>query len=163
MNTVYIALGSNVGDRLDNLRKGKDALARHIEIIATSLVYDTEPIDADGQTRFLNAVVSARTNILPEEVLSLCLVMERKNGRVRSEKNAPRTLDLDLILYDDLILDTSGLTLPHPRMHQRAFVLAPLADIAPDLIHPTLRVSIKELLERCETTEQLLHSTGETL
>jgi 2-amino-4-hydroxy-6-hydroxymethyldihydropteridine diphosphokinase len=159
MSTIYIALGSNIGDRLAFLRKGKDALGQYMNIIATSAVYDTEPIGTAAQDRFLNAALAAETELSPQKVLSICLAIEKENGRAREAKNAPRTLDLDLLLYDDLRIDSPELMLPHPRMHERAFVLAPLCDIDPELLHPVLRVPVRELLAKCAREENLIQRT----
>ncbi|HEV3244935.1 MAG TPA: 2-amino-4-hydroxy-6-hydroxymethyldihydropteridine diphosphokinase [Candidatus Paceibacterota bacterium] len=153
MSVAYIALGSNVGDRLAYLRSGKDKLARIGDLIAISPVYDTEPVGMAEGDCFLNAAISICTELKPEELLSKYLDIERTNGRLRSYRNAPRTLDIDLLLYDDLIVNTPRLKLPHPRMHERAFVLAPLADIAPAMLHPTLRKPMQELLDCCPPQE----------
>jgi 2-amino-4-hydroxy-6-hydroxymethyldihydropteridine diphosphokinase len=163
MSTAYIALGSNVGDRLDFLRKAKEALSRRVNILATSPVYETEPIGTVEKYKFLNAVLGVRTELSPQALLSLCLAVERENGRLRERKNAPRTLDLDLLLYDDLCIDMPDLTLPHPRMHERAFVLAPLADIAPEAPHPVLGISLRQLLAGCEGRENLVRRTDQIL
>lgn len=163
MNGVYIALGSNIGDRFDHLLQGKNALAEEMDVMMISPVYDTEPVGTAEPDRYLNAVLSARTNLSPEELLSLCLTIERENGRQRSVRNAPRTLDLDLLFYDDLCLETPDLTLPHPRMHERAFVLAPFADIAPDAVHPKLGLSVQKLFDRCEQKERLVRRTEYSL
>lgn len=163
MNTAYIALGSNVGDRLDYLRKGKEMVERKVQIIATSPIYDTEPIGSEDQARFLNAVVAIRTELSPEDLLALCLDIEKVNGRTRDARNAPRTLDLDLIFYNSFVHNSTDLTLPHPRMHERAFVLSPLADINPELVHPVLQASVKELLAQCEMKERFIRQTDHTL
>lgn len=153
MSVAYLALGSNVGDRLQHLRSGKDSLVRLGNIVAVSPVYDTEPVGTSDGDRFLNAVVAVRTQLSPEELLSKCLEIEQENGRTRTVQNAPRTLDIDILLYDDLQIENSDLTLPHPRMHERAFVLTPLADIASDVVHPRLDVTIRALLAECPSQD----------
>ncbi len=150
MPVAYIALGSNLGDRLAHLRRAVRALRELGEVEAVSPVYETEPVGYVDQPRFLNTVLRLRTELSPRELLERMQQIERQEGRVRTFPNAPRTLDLDLILYDDVVTETPELTLPHPRFHERAFVLRPLVDIAPDVAHPLLDLTARELLERLE-------------
>jgi 2-amino-4-hydroxy-6-hydroxymethyldihydropteridine diphosphokinase len=147
MATVFIALGSNLGDREALLREAVRRLWELMEIGAVSPVYETEPVGYRAQGPFLNAVVAGTTALAPRELLARLQAIERDLGRERPFPNAPRTIDLDLLVYDDLMIDTPDLTLPHPRLHERAFALAPLADIAPALRHPRLSLSVRELLE----------------
>ncbi len=146
MATAHIGLGSNLGDRLATLR----AAVQHLEplgrITAVSRLYDTEPIGYLEQPRFLNAVVALETELTPIDLLDALLDIERDLGRTRSFPNAPRTLDLDLLLVDELTLDTPELTLPHPRLHERAFVLVPLVELVPEMVHPVSRQTIRQLL-----------------
>lgn len=136
---VFVGLGANQGDTRATLASALKALDSHpaIERVATSSLYRTAPLDATGPD-YLNAVVELRTTLAPQDLLKALQLMEADHGRQRPYANAPRTLDLDLLLFGQRELDDSALTLPHPRLHQRAFVLEPLAEIAPDLMQPRL-------------------------
>lgn len=152
LTTAYIALGSNLGDRLDLLRQARARLAGHPQIggCDSSPIYETDPVGGPpGQGRYLNAVLRVTTTLPPEPLLDLILRIETDLGRERNVRWAARTIDLDLLLYDDLVMTTPHLILPHPRLHQRAFVLEPLAALAPDVIHPLLRRSMAELAAVC--------------
>src|SRR5688572_5767559 len=150
---VFVALGSNLGDREANLSRGVRGLrARGLRITARSSVYETEPVGGPAQGADVNAVVQAETSLRPEEVLAACLDAERDAGRVRSVANAPRTLDLDLLLYGDAVLRSAGLAVPHPRLHERRFVLVPLAEIAPEARHPVLGLTAREMERDCPDT-----------
>jgi 2-amino-4-hydroxy-6-hydroxymethyldihydropteridine diphosphokinase len=133
---AYLALGSNLGDRLAHLQAAVDGLADApgIRVEALSRVYETAPVGGPRQDPYLNAVVAVDTGLDPYGLLELAQQLERDAQRVRGERFGPRTLDVDLLLYDDLGLDDPNLTLPHPRMWERGFVLAPLRDVAPDLV-----------------------------
>ncbi|MDT8443781.1 MAG: 2-amino-4-hydroxy-6-hydroxymethyldihydropteridine diphosphokinase [Desulfuromonadales bacterium] len=148
MITAYLGLGSNLGNRLAFLRCGRDTLANQpgIELIRTSSVYETEAVGGppDNPT-FLNAVMQIRTSLEPDQLLAACLTAESEFGRSRPAKWAPRTLDIDILFYADQIVCTEHLTIPHPRLQERPFVLIPLLDIAPDLKHPLLEKTIAEL------------------
>jgi 2-amino-4-hydroxy-6-hydroxymethyldihydropteridine diphosphokinase len=156
MIRAYIALGSNLGNPVSTVDAAIDAMAalRGSILKAMSSLYRTAPVGLKHQPDFINAMVAIDTRLPARELLDELFRVEAEFGRVRSVRNAPRTLDLDLILYDDLVQDDPELTLPHPRMHERAFVLMPLEEIAPGLIVPG-HGRVPELLERCR--DQRIH------
>lgn len=137
--TAHVALGANLGDAAQTLRLALKALARvpGVEVLKASSLYRTAPVDSSGPD-YLNAVVALRTQLAPHALLDALQAIENNHGRERPYPNAPRTLDLDLLLYGTTRLNTHRLTVPHPRMHQRAFVLVPLAEIAPDLVSQSM-------------------------
>jgi 2-amino-4-hydroxy-6-hydroxymethyldihydropteridine diphosphokinase len=138
MNTAYVALGANIGDPTATVLAAFAALANLADsrVVHTSSLYRTAPVGLINQPDFINAVAQLETGLAPEELLDELLDLETRFGRVRRDRNGPRTLDLDLLLYNDIELDLPRLTLPHPRLHLRAFVLHPLAEIAPGLVIP---------------------------
>jgi 2-amino-4-hydroxy-6-hydroxymethyldihydropteridine diphosphokinase len=149
--TAYIALGSNLGDRQDYLDRALQALQEHPGIVVTQVsgAHETEPVGGPpGQDRYLNAAAELQTDLSPAELLDVLLDVERQLERVRGERWGPRTIDLDLLLYGDLIHEDPRLTVPHPLMAQRAFVLAPLCEIAPDVMHPVRKRTVRELLDQ---------------
>ena len=149
--TAYIALGSNLEQPQRQLQAGFDALARlpHTELLAQSSLYRSAPVGYVNQPDFVNAVVAIRTELSPRALLDALLAIEREQGRVRAFPDAPRTLDLDIALYGKCVTSEPGLSLPHPRMHERAFVLVPLAEIAPDVLVPGYG-RVRDLLHRVD-------------
>jgi 2-amino-4-hydroxy-6-hydroxymethyldihydropteridine diphosphokinase len=148
-STAYVGLGSNLQQPLHQLLKAFDALSAlpRTRMLARSSLYRSAPVGKTDQPDFVNAVAALRTGLAPGELLQALLRLEAQQGRVRSEPNAPRTLDLDLLLFDAQIIHQPGLDVPHPRMHERAFVLMPLAELDPQLIIPG-RGAVAELLAR---------------
>ncbi len=147
-HTAYIALGSNLGDKEKNLRRALELLQRRgMEIVRVSAFITTEPYGVTDQPQFLNAACCIRTQLLPQELLRTLLEVEREMGRVRLRRWGERNIDLDLLLYEDAVLDTPELRLPHPDMQNRDFVLLPMAEIAPDVCHPLLHKNMRRLCE----------------
>jgi len=149
MATVYLALGSNIGEREKNLREAISRLDRAaIRVLKTSSLYETEPVDYLDQAWFLNAVLSAQTDLTPAALLRTLREIESGMGSKKAFAKGPRLIDLDILLYDQATIDTPELQIPHPRMLQRNFVLVPLAEIAPALRHPSWSGSAAALLSR---------------
>ena len=146
-HTAYVALGSNLGDKEANLRKALELLQeRGVEVVKTSSFICTEPYGVTDQPQFLNGVCEVRTSLVPLALLHTLLEIEQEMGRVRLRHWGERNIDLDLLLYEDVVMDTPQLKLPHPDMQNRDFVLLPLAEIASELVHPTLQKTISELV-----------------
>lgn len=152
-HVAYIGLGSNLGRRKKNIAAALNALqaARDIEVDAVSPLYETEPVGGpDDQALFINAAARLHTSLAPHRLLAVCLNVEETLGRKRVIRWGPRTIDIDILLFDDQIIDDEELTIPHPDMHRRRFVMEPLCDIAPDLMHPTIGESMQSLREACD-------------
>lgn len=145
--TIYLALGSNLGERLDNLDQALHFLSKEVSISARSGIYETPPWGVVDQPRFLNQVVKGKTALTPHRLLDFIKSIEKKMGRVETYRYGPRKIDIDILLYGRRIVDTDRLLVPHPRMHERAFVLVPLADIAPNLVIPDQILTVNELLK----------------
>lgn len=147
-HTAYIGLGANLGERWPTLRQAVLRLRGLGVVEAISPVYDTAPVGFADQPSYLNATLRLATDLGPEALLAGLLQIEQDLGRVRTFPNAPRTIDLDLLFYDDAVIDHPDVVVPHPRVQERAFVLVPLSDIAPDLWHPQLECTVGALLRR---------------
>lgn len=157
MADAYVGIGSNLGDRSLHLIRALDEMEGlpQTKMVAMSGVYETEPVGPPGQASYLNAVARLDTQLSPDDLLRHLQIIEEWAGRIRDQRWGPRTLDLDLLLYDSVISDSDFLTLPHPHAHERWFVLKPLCDLNPNLKHPLLQLSVAEMLNRLPA-----HETG---
>jgi len=154
--TAYLGLGSNMGDRQSNLDRALDLLSQRMAVGQVSSIYDTEPVGNTNQPRFLNLVCQVFTRLKPVELLALVKGIEMKLGRAPATANAPRPIDIDILFYGDQTIETPELVIPHPRLTERAFVLVPLAEIAPDLVHPLNGKTARELLQKITETQGVL-------
>jgi len=146
---VYLALGSNLGNRLSNLKEAIAALPPQMEVKAKSAVYETPPWGYEDQPRFLNQVLKATTYLDPEPLLKHLKRLEVALGRKETFQNGPRLIDIDILFYDELILNKPSLVIPHPRLQERGFVLLPLMDLDPNLTHPVTKKSVREMMTDC--------------
>ena len=159
MKTAYLSLGSNLDDREANLNRALDRLGSpDVHIKRVSSIYETEPQDLHNQPWFLNLVVEIETTLFPLQLLARIQKIEKELGRRRIVPKGPRTIDIDILLFGNFKIETSTLTVPHPRMHERRFVLEPLSELAPDLCHPISRHTVREMLN--EITGQIVKRAG---
>jgi 2-amino-4-hydroxy-6-hydroxymethyldihydropteridine diphosphokinase len=149
---VFLALGTNLGDRLGNLQAALAALPPAVTVLESSPVYETPPWGVAEQPAFLNMVIKGKTRQGPISLLKHLKLLETRLGRLPSVRYGPRKIDIDLLFYDDILLNTPELTIPHPRLHERAFVLVPLAALAPQLVHPRLGKTVLQLLTGVDAT-----------
>lgn len=143
---VYLSLGSNVGDREAHLRNALARLDAAGRVLAMSSFYETEAVEFTEQPWFLNCAVALETRETPQQLITILLSLEKEMGRERIQKKGPRSIDIDILIFGDTVMDSEELTIPHPAMHRRRFVLEPLAEIAPQLRHPVMKKTIRELL-----------------
>jgi 2-amino-4-hydroxy-6-hydroxymethyldihydropteridine diphosphokinase len=145
--SVYLSLGSNVGDREAQLRDAQARLGSAGRVAAVSSFYETEPVEFTQQPWFLNCAIALETSKTAQQLMTTILAIEEEMGRRRVQKKGPRSIDIDILIFDNTIMDSKDLTIPHPAMHQRRFVLEPLAEIAPEVLHPVFQKTIRQLLE----------------
>ncbi|MBI3756161.1 MAG: 2-amino-4-hydroxy-6-hydroxymethyldihydropteridine diphosphokinase [Deltaproteobacteria bacterium] len=158
MHTAFISIGSNIGDRFENCKKAIASLAGQegITIVKTSSFYETEPWGEIEQGWFINCVVEIKTELVSKDLLVLLLTIEKEFGRNRAEKGGPRSIDFDIIFFNSEIIKTENLIIPHPLLHKRRFVLMPLSEIAPDVIHPVLKKSAADLLSQVNDDKKVV-------
>lgn len=153
MNRAYLLTGGNIGDPKENLAHARNEIVHHCgPLIQASSLYETAAWGKKDQPAFINQALEIETTLLPQELLQKLLAIEKTHGRIRQEKYGPRTLDIDILLYDDRVIHEPLLTIPHPELQNRLFALAPLAEIASLLIHPVFNKTIRQLLEECADT-----------
>jgi 2-amino-4-hydroxy-6-hydroxymethyldihydropteridine diphosphokinase len=158
MSIVYLALGSNLGDRRANLRAALGAFEPDIHILQESALYETPPWGYADQPAFYNMVIKGTTCMEPDALLRFLKGLEGRLGRTESFRYGPRNIDLDILFHDELVINEPQLVVPHPRLHERAFVLVPLADVAPDLMHPVLHQTVRDLLANVDSRD--IHRVG---
>jgi 2-amino-4-hydroxy-6-hydroxymethyldihydropteridine diphosphokinase len=147
MHVIYLAIGVNVGDKQANIMQAVSLLSEKVRNIVLAPLYETKPWGYKHQENFINTVVKGETNLSLEKLLLLVKSIETKIGRIKRFRNGPREIDIDILLYDDVVYRSYTLTIPHPRMHERDFVLQPLVDIAPHIMHPVIHRSVYELMQ----------------
>lgn len=150
-HTIYLALGTNLGDRMDNLHRAVAALPPTIRVTALSSVYETPPWGYADQPAFLNMALAGETDLEPLALIAFLKKLETELGREKIFRNGPRLIDIDILFYDDLVFEQADLVIPHPRLQERSFVLVPLNDIAPELVHPELKRTVHDLLQDVDT------------
>ena len=161
MECIVLSLGTNEGDRELNLERARALLERSgVKILASSVIYETEPVGTADQQYFLNQVLTVKSRRSPMRLLELCQQLEKKMGRLKSFKNAPRIIDIDILFYKNVITEDVKLTLPHPLLQERNFILEPLAEILPDQRHPLLAMTMAQLLDDCEDEHIVRPSRG---
>ncbi len=158
---AFIGLGSNLGDREASLRQALEHLAQAPEtvVVRASSLYDTEPVGVEDQPHFLNAVAQLETQLTPRQLLWNLMLIERRLGRVRAQRWGPRTIDLDLLLYEDAIIEDDDFQVPHPELSKRSFVLVPLVELEPLLVHPVTGETMLALLQRLGARPLVKHGT----
>jgi 2-amino-4-hydroxy-6-hydroxymethyldihydropteridine diphosphokinase len=156
MPIAFIGIGSNLGNRIENCIKAIEGISTFAKIISISSFYETEPVDKEDQPDFINCMAKIETSLPPFDLLTSLKSLENVVGGKHAEKWGPRIIDLDIIFYDHLIIETEALTIPHPRAHTRRFVLQPLFEIAPDFIHPLLKKAVFELLNELKCTRRVV-------
>jgi 2-amino-4-hydroxy-6-hydroxymethyldihydropteridine diphosphokinase len=155
MSEVWIGLGSNLGDKRANIERALDFLAQSCLVADVSSLYKTEPVGFQDQDWFLNCAAKIETDLEPRPLLDLLKSLEQRLGRTQRIQNGPRTIDLDILIYGGRVVQEPGLAIPHPRMHERLFVLAPLREISPSLVHPVLGKTIAELAASLRQPERV--------
>ena len=158
MSTLFLGIGTNLGDRESNLREAILKIEEHIGmVLKSSAVYETAPWGFDAENDFLNMVTEVSTSRTPDEIMKQILMIESMLGRDRSQdRYSSRVIDIDILLYDNLVIEQKGLKVPHRLMHERKFVLVPLCELAPDMVHPVLKKSMKVLLEECRDRSKIV-------
>ncbi len=153
---AFVGLGSNMGERKVKMREALDRLdaTPGVRVVSVSALRNTKPVGGPPQPDYLNAVAELETTLAPRELLAAALAIEREMGRVRDVRWGPRVIDIDILLCDDQVIETAPLTVPHPRMHERRFVVEPMAEIAPDVRHPKLARTMRELLQSLRRAEE---------
>jgi 2-amino-4-hydroxy-6-hydroxymethyldihydropteridine diphosphokinase len=158
---VYLGLGSNLGDREQNVARAIDLLSHRVKVVEISSHYVTEPVHHSDQPLFLNTVCRVRTSLAPEDLLGLAKRIEASMGRKPSFVNGPRPIDIDILFYGDKVVNIPRLVIPHPRVQERAFVLVPLVEIAPNLVHPVSGQTVTQMVSRLKNLKGVRKWTGE--